>query len=61
MHDDPLRTHYYATLDISAIARARHGPAFADWMQTNHAPIDFVLRLDKNESPPGSAGEAVEV
>jgi aspartate 4-decarboxylase len=41
----PLLTRFYATLDIPALARARHGEAFAAWLAAKHAPIDFVVRL----------------
>ena len=41
----PLLTHFYATLDIPALARSRHGDAFADWLQSECEPIDFVVRL----------------
>jgi aspartate 4-decarboxylase len=41
----PLLTRFYATLDIPALARARHGEAFAAWLVAEHAPIDFVVRL----------------
>ena len=43
--DHPLCTHYYATLDIAALARQRHGPDFAAWLQAELGPIGFVLRL----------------
>ena len=43
--DDPLLTRYYATIDIPALARARYGDAFAQWLSTHLAPIDFVVRL----------------
>jgi aspartate 4-decarboxylase len=43
--DDALGTHYYATLDIPALARARHGAAFADWLAASFEPIDFIVRL----------------
>lgn len=42
---DPLCTHYYATIDIVALARSRHGDAFADWLLAAFDPIDFVMRL----------------
>jgi aspartate 4-decarboxylase len=41
----PLPTHYYATLDIVALARSRYGQAFADWLLSSFEPIDFVVRL----------------
>jgi aspartate 4-decarboxylase len=40
-----LLTRFYATLDIPALARARHGEGFAAWLVAEHAPIDFVVRL----------------
>jgi aspartate 4-decarboxylase len=43
--DDPLLTRYYATLDVPALARARYGDVFADWLTTSLEPIDFVVRL----------------
>jgi aspartate 4-decarboxylase len=43
--EDPLLTHYYASLDIPAIARARYGDAFAGWLVASFEPIDFVVRL----------------
>jgi len=42
---DPLLTHYYATLDMPALARTRYGEAFASWLVTRFEPIDFVVRL----------------
>jgi aspartate 4-decarboxylase len=43
--DDPLPTHYYATLDIVALARSRYGAEFAAWLLNSVEPIDFVVRL----------------
>jgi aspartate 4-decarboxylase len=43
--DDPLLTGYYATIDVRALARARHGDAFAAWLAAANEPIDFVVRL----------------
>lgn len=43
--DHALQSRYYATLDITALARQRHGPAFADWLLASFEPIDFVVRL----------------
>ncbi len=43
--DDPLLTRYYASLDIPALARARYGDAFAEWLLASFEPIDFVVRL----------------
>jgi aspartate 4-decarboxylase len=42
---EPLFTHYYATLDIPALARSRYGDGFADWLGASFEPIDFVVRL----------------
>ena len=42
---DPLLTGYYATLDVPALARARYGDAFAQWLTASFEPIDFVVRL----------------
>jgi aspartate 4-decarboxylase len=42
---DALLTHYYATIDIPALARACHGAAFAQWLVASFEPIDFVVRL----------------
>lgn len=41
----PLLTRFYATLDIPALARARHGEDFAGWLAASCEPIDFVVRL----------------
>jgi len=43
--DDPLLTHYYASLDIPALARSRYGDDFAEWLLASFEPIDFVVRL----------------
>ena len=43
--DDPLLTHYYASLEIPALARSRYGAAFATWLTMSFEPIDFVIRL----------------
>lgn len=43
--EDPRLTGYYATIDIPALARARYGAAFADWLRASFEPIDFVVRL----------------
>ena len=40
-----LLTHFYATLDVPALARARHGSEFVDWLVREHEPIAFVVRL----------------
>lgn len=43
--EDALLTHYYATIDIPALARSRYGAAFAEWLVASYEPIDFVVRL----------------
>ncbi len=43
--EDPLATHYYVSIDIPALARARYGDDFADWLLASCEPIDFVVRL----------------
>lgn len=43
--DEPLHTHYYATIDVPALARSRYGAPFADWLATSVVPSDFVVRL----------------
>jgi aspartate 4-decarboxylase len=42
---DALLTRYYATIDVPALARARHGDAFAEWLVASSPPIEFVVRL----------------
>lgn len=36
---------YYALVDVLAVARARRGDAFADWLQDNVQPAEIPLRL----------------
>lgn len=43
--DDPRLSHYYATLDLPALARSRYCDAFAEWLVAGFEPIDFVVRL----------------
>lgn len=43
-----LATHYYATINIPELARARHGDAFAAWLAGGIEPIDFVIRLARD-------------
>jgi aspartate 4-decarboxylase len=47
--EHPLLTRFYATLDIPALARSRHGDAFADWLVASCEPIDFVVRLAQEQ------------
>jgi aspartate 4-decarboxylase len=43
--EGPLLTHFYATLDVPALAQSRYGDAFAKWLAAEHEPIEFVVRL----------------
>lgn len=43
--DHALMTRYYATLDIPALARNRHGAEFSCWLVDRHEAHDFVMRL----------------
>jgi aspartate 4-decarboxylase len=43
-------THYYTTIDIPALAQARYGSDFADYLVKNYEPIDFVIRLAEEKS-----------
>ena len=36
---------FLSSLDIPALAQARYGDAFADWLVASFEPIDFVVRL----------------
>lgn len=42
---NPNDAHYYTTIDVLEIARAKFGVEFAAWMKGNFEPVDFVLRL----------------
>src|SRR4051812_20056683 len=42
---DPLRTGYYATLDVEAWATKNVGPAFMSYVKTHRQPIDLVFAL----------------
>jgi aspartate 4-decarboxylase len=41
----PYDTHYYTIIDVPSLARDRHGDEFADWLVSEHEPIDFVWHL----------------
>jgi aspartate 4-decarboxylase len=45
LHDDPLRTSYYATLDIEAWALKNVGKDFMDYVKTHRDPLDLVFAL----------------
>ena len=42
--------HYYATIDIPALAKTRYSKQFADHLMKNYEPIDFVWRLAEEKS-----------
>ena len=45
LHDDPLRTGYYATLDVEAWALKNVGPDFMAYVNTHREPLDLVFTL----------------
>lgn len=42
---DPLRAGYYSEIDIMVWARKFYGDDFAEYLQKNYVPLDFVVRL----------------
>ncbi len=42
--------HYYATIDIPALARNRYSKEFEDYLVKTYEPIDFVVRLAEKKS-----------
>ena len=42
---DPLRAGYYSEIDLMVWAKKFYGDDFADYLQKNYVPLDFVLRL----------------
>ncbi|MFH1995441.1 MAG: bifunctional aspartate transaminase/aspartate 4-decarboxylase [Candidatus Omnitrophota bacterium] len=42
--------HYYTTIDILKLAKARYGQEFADHLAGSYEPIDFVVRLAEEKS-----------
>jgi aspartate 4-decarboxylase len=42
---NPDDAHYYTTIDVLEMGRAKYGPGFADWLKAEYEPVDFVLRL----------------
>jgi len=42
--------HYYTTIDIPVLAKARYGDAFAEFLVKSYEPIDFVWRLANEKS-----------
>lgn len=47
---NPFDAHYYTTIDVPRLARQRYGDEFADWLASEHEPIDFVWRLAEEKS-----------
>ena len=45
LHDDPLRTGYYATLDVEAWARKNVGEDFMDYVSAHRDPLELVFAL----------------
>lgn len=42
---DPLRAGYYSEMDMMVWAKKFYGEEFAEWMNQNFEPLDFVVRL----------------
>ncbi|MDE7375858.1 MAG: bifunctional aspartate transaminase/aspartate 4-decarboxylase [Muribaculaceae bacterium] len=42
---DPLRAGYYSEIDIMVWAKKFYGDDFAQYLQKNYEPLDFVMRL----------------
>lgn len=41
----PCYACYYTTIDVKKLARERFGDDFAQWLEKEHEPIDFVWRM----------------
>ncbi|MFC1580798.1 bifunctional aspartate transaminase/aspartate 4-decarboxylase [Thermodesulfobacteriota bacterium] len=48
--DNAYDAHYYTTIDIPTLARARYGDDFAEDLVKQQEPIDFVWRLAQEKS-----------
>ena len=42
---DPLRAGYYSEIDIMVWAKKFYGQEFADYLNANYEPVDFVIRM----------------
>ena len=42
---DPTRAGYYSEIDIMVWARKFYGDDFANWLNSNYEPLDFVIKL----------------
>lgn len=47
---DPLRAGYYSEIDIMVWANKFYGKEFADYLNKNYEPLDFVIRLANETS-----------
>jgi aspartate 4-decarboxylase len=45
LHEDPLRTGYYATLDVEAWASRNVGPNFMEYVKSHRDPLELVFAL----------------
>ena len=45
LHDDPMRTGYYATLDVEAWAVKNVGPDFMAYVKAHRNPLELVFTL----------------
>jgi aspartate 4-decarboxylase len=48
--DDPLRSDYYATLDLMVWAEKMHGPAFVEFLKKHYHPFDVLVALAEKYS-----------
>ena len=44
---DSLRAGYYSEIDIMVWATQLYGKDFAEYLEKNYEPLDFVIRLAK--------------
>ena len=50
LRKDPLRVGYYSEIDLLEWGERIYGKDFAEWLDSNHNPIDAVVRLAKETS-----------
>lgn len=50
LRKDPLRVGYYSEIDLLEWGERIYGKDFAEWLDSNHNPIDAVIRLAKETS-----------
>ncbi len=46
---NPNDAHYYTTIDVLDLARAKYGEEFNTWLVDSYEPVDFVLRLAREK------------